>query len=196
MPGRRAYSDECLPLDTQWDDIDITAIDLETTGVWHKSKIIEVGICKLRGDEIVERFEILVNPDEPIPADSTKCHGITDADVADAPTIDRLEGSIVWRLFDADAIVAHNLRFDIGFLRRAFGEAAIPKHTITLDTLTAARRLFKGRHGLAHTARHYGVEMGRHHRAFGDALACGLIARRMTHGRRLRQLNTGELRSH
>ena len=189
----RAYSDSTIPLETPWDDLAITAIDLETTGTGPHDRIIEVGIVRLQGDDVVDSLSLLINPERGIPVESTIVHGIMDGHVEDAPTLAEVEGRVIWRLWQADVIVAHQLAFDWRFLARELGQKTLPRLTISLDTLKADRRLSKGKHGLAACAKRWGVEMKRHHRALDDALASGRIARKMTMGLTVARMNTGEV---
>lgn len=93
-------------------------VDLETTGSGAADAITEFGAVKVRGGEVLGEFQTLVNPQAHIPALIAVLTGITDAMVADAPTLGEVLPN--WLEFAGDAVlVAHNARFDIGFLKRA-----------------------------------------------------------------------------
>ena len=64
-----------------------TVIDIETTGIGEKHRIVELAGVKFCGDKIVDVFDTYVDPGMPIPPYATAVHGIRDADVADAPSI-------------------------------------------------------------------------------------------------------------
>ncbi|MCB0138036.1 MAG: hypothetical protein KDD75_23230, partial [Caldilineaceae bacterium] len=67
------------------------ALDLETTGLdQNRDTIIEIGAVKFSGDRVIDRFKTLVNPQRAIPRLITQITGIRDADVVDAPTIERV----------------------------------------------------------------------------------------------------------
>jgi DNA polymerase III subunit epsilon len=62
--------------------------DLETTGVRiGRDRIVQIGIVRLLPGGGRERYQTLVRPGIPIPPEATEVHGITDADVADAPPL-------------------------------------------------------------------------------------------------------------
>ncbi|MBP6313790.1 MAG: 3'-5' exonuclease, partial [Flavobacteriales bacterium] len=66
----------------------LAVFDLETTGVRiGTDRIIQIGIVRLLPDGSREKYQALINPEMPIPAEATEVHGITDADVANAPTL-------------------------------------------------------------------------------------------------------------
>ncbi len=93
-------------------------VDLETTGGGAEDAITEFGAVKVRGGEVLGEFQTLVNPKAHIPALIAVLTGITDAMVADAPSLGEVLPA--WLEFAGDAVlVAHNARFDMGFLKRA-----------------------------------------------------------------------------
>jgi DNA polymerase-3 subunit epsilon/DNA polymerase-3 subunit alpha (Gram-positive type) len=146
---------------------DYTAIDLETTGKDPKTcSVVDIAAVRVRDGRIVEEFSSLVNPECAIPADATRTHGISDADVAGAPTFAQ-----IWPRFREfcgnDVVVAHNgYDYDFKVLSRlSNGLQGIG----TYDTLPLARELVPESRTLEHLARKYGVETGRSHRALDDA---------------------------
>ena len=91
--------------------------DLETTGVKiGKDRIVQIGIVRLLTDGTRETYQTLVNPGMPIPADSTAIHGISDADVADAPELGTVAPIVLEELAGCDLSGFNCLRFDIPFL--------------------------------------------------------------------------------
>ncbi|RYH11857.1 DNA polymerase III subunit epsilon [Tropicimonas sp. IMCC6043] len=102
-------------------ELTCVVFDTETTGLLPSSgdEIVQIAALRLIGGKRIpgETFESLVNPGRPIPASATEVHHVTDAMVADAPTI-----ADVGRRFHAFAhdavLVAHNAPFDLEFLRR------------------------------------------------------------------------------
>ncbi|MDD3434248.1 MAG: 3'-5' exonuclease, partial [Tepidiphilus sp.] len=95
-------------------------LDLETTGAHpERDRITEIALLRFEGGRLVERWQSLVRPDVPIPPLIERLVGITNAMVADAPPFESLAPELLPRLADA-VLVAHNARFDYGFLRQAF----------------------------------------------------------------------------
>ena len=89
-------------------------IDLETTGVNVGSdRIVEIAILKIFPEGHTEIKTQRVNPCIPIPAESSKVHGIYDEDIKDAPTFAAVAKEFVRLLDDCD-LVGYNLnKFDI-----------------------------------------------------------------------------------
>ena len=119
-------------------------VDLETTGSSSAyGGITEIGAVKYKGGEEVSRLSTLVNPGQSIPANIVMLTGISDSMVADAPRIeDVLETFLDFA--EGTVLVAHNARFDVGFLN-----AALQRHgydvlsNVVVDTVTLARRLVR-----------------------------------------------------
>jgi DNA polymerase III epsilon subunit-like protein len=112
-----------------------------------------------------------VRPSIPIPDDVVGVHGITNADVAAAPTFDE-----IWATFRAfcgnDVLVAHNgLQYDFPILCRMSMHLPGGGKFCTYDTLPLARDLHSGSGKLVDLARMFGVEVDESHRALQDARA-------------------------
>lgn len=149
-------------------------VDIETTGCRPgTSSIIEIGAVRIEQSVIVETFTTLVRPTEPIPAVVERLTGITEAMVARSPSVADAVSRFA-AFAEGAVIVAHNHRFDLGFLdfeaERAMG-APFPRPV--LDTLCLARRLHPEitRNNLRELARFYNVSTVPNHRALPDALA-------------------------
>ena len=98
----------------------VACVDLETTGgMAAHHRIIEVGIVLLEHGEIVEEWSTLVHPGLRIPSSIAAFTGIDDSMVADAPPFADLAHE-VQRWLQGRLFVAHNARFDYGFLRAEF----------------------------------------------------------------------------
>ena len=144
---------------------DFTAIDLETTDTnVAAAEIVEMAAVRVRDGVPREELSILVRPRGPIAPGATRAHGITDHDVARAPSLDA-----VWPQFEAfcgkDILVAHNgYHFDFPLLRRLCGA-----EPCTYDTLPLARELHSGSAKLEHLASRFGIDPGVSHRALDDA---------------------------
>jgi DNA polymerase-3 subunit epsilon len=149
----------------------VACIDLETTGgmaVHHR--IIEVGIVLLEGGEVVESWSSLVNPGVRIPSTIEDFTGITNAMVEDAPPFEDLRRE-VRRHLDGRLFVAHNARFDYGFVRNEFRRLGEKFAAPVLCTVKLSRALFREhpRHNLDTLIERYGLECLQRHRALGDA---------------------------
>lgn len=150
-----------------------TIVDLETTGsVPGFAKITEIGAVRVEGGEQVATFSQLVDPGVPIPRHITQITGIDDALVAGMPSIERALPRFVD--FSRDSVlVAHNARFDLGFLDYELG--ILQRRTFprpTLDTLRLARRLLSRRScSLAALAELFDTAVKPSHRALADAQA-------------------------
>ena len=117
-------------------------VDLETTGANPVSdRITEIGLVEVDAAGHATRWSSLVNPEVPIPAFIQSLTGISNAMVRDAPTFAELAPALHDRLQGA-LFVAHNARFDYGFLRNAFSEAGLPFKSDVLCTVKGAALLF------------------------------------------------------
>lgn len=95
----------------------ICFFDLETTGVnITNDRIVEIAILKIHPNGKEESHRWLVNPEMPIPPEVTKVHGISDADVVNAPTFKQLAKEINVIIKDADLAGYNSNRFDIPLL--------------------------------------------------------------------------------
>ncbi len=95
----------------------ICFFDLETTGVNITSdRIVEISILKIHPNGKEESYTRRVNPTIPIPAEVTKVHGISDADVADKPTFNELAKEVYNLVKDSDLGGFNSNRFDIPLL--------------------------------------------------------------------------------
>lgn len=95
----------------------IVFFDLETTGLKiGKDKIVEIAILKINPNQSREEYYTRVNPEMPIPKESTEIHGISDADVQDCPTFKEIAHKIKDFIGTADLAGYNSNRFDIPFL--------------------------------------------------------------------------------
>ncbi len=149
-----------------------SVVDVETTGVSARfNRVTEIGIITFRGDEIINMYNSFINPGCPIPREITRITGISDKDVADAPSFDDVAREIYSQL-ENTVIVGHNLAFDYQFLRAEFLRAGIQEfNPMQICTLRLARRLYpqlKSK-SLGNVAHHLQIFVARAHRALDDA---------------------------
>ncbi|MEM8905770.1 MAG: DEDD exonuclease domain-containing protein [Actinomycetota bacterium] len=138
LAGQRSFDDLGTPLR----DVGFVVLDLETTGgSADDDAITEIGAVRYRGGEVQGRFATLVHPGRSIPTNISVLTGITDALVAPAPRLESVLPSFL-DFCSGSVIVGHNVRFDLGFLRRACERGGWPAlDGPVVDTLALARRL-------------------------------------------------------
>jgi DNA polymerase III epsilon subunit family exonuclease len=161
------------------EEASFVVVDLETTGLSAASaRICEIGAVRVERLELTARFETLVRPGVPLPPPIERLTGLRDRELRHAPRVDTAVRSFAVFAGD-DLLVAHNARFDMSFLDRAF-ERATGRRTAApaLDTVALARRLLEGRvarTGLASLSFFFGTQARPCHRALPDAEATAEI---------------------
>ncbi len=156
-------------------------VDLETTGGMAKrDKITEVGIVILENNEVVDSYATLVNPGRSIPFQITRITGITDDMVADAPPFFEVAKKIV-EMTDGAIFVAHNVRFDYGFLKAEFASLGYTFTRRQLCTVRLSRKAFPGlrSYALGNLIKHFDIEVHARHRALDDAKATTIILQKI-----------------
>jgi len=158
-------------------DTPLAIVDLETTGGDPAlDRITEVGIVLVDGDRRVE-WSSLVNPGIPIPGNIQRFTGITDDMVRRAPSFADLAQQVSALLRDR-LFVAHNARFDHGFLRNEFARLSLTFAPRVLCSVKLSRALYPGypRHGLDAVMERLGLSCDARHRALGDArVVCDVL---------------------
>jgi DNA polymerase-3 subunit epsilon len=152
-------------------DAPLAIVDLETTGADPASdRITEVAVLTVESSGRVAEWSTLVNPGSPIPGTIQMLTGITNEMVAAAPRFDDIAGELFERL-QGRIFVAHNARFDYGFLRRELGRTGHKFSAKTLCTVRLSRRLYPAepRHNLDSLIARHNIECRARHRAAGDA---------------------------
>ena len=148
--------------------------DIETTGLKASAEMItEIGAIKYIQGRVVDTFSQLVNPEKHIPGEITELTGITDEMVAGKPKIDEVLPRFV-EFCRGCKLVAHNAKFDTGFIDFQAQRLGIDFKYETVDTLLLSRELFPEEkvHKLDVVAKRLGVSLENHHRAVDDAQAC------------------------
>ena len=157
-------------------------IDVETTGANPVvDRVTEIAILRVEGGQLVERWSSLVNPGMPIPPSIQGFTGITDAMVATAPPFAELADGV--RALLADCVfVAHNARFDYGFIKNEFRRIGQDFDAPVLCTVKLSRALYPQfhRHGLDALIERHKLTCTARHRAMGDTEAlhqfAGIVA--------------------
>ncbi len=134
--GQRSFDELGEPLY----DVTFVVVDLETTGGSAATDAItEIGAVKVRGGQVLGEFATLVDPGRSIPPQITMLTGITDAMAFDAPRIESVLPMFL-EFMRGSVLVAHNARFDVGFLRAACARQQLPwPGPAVVDTVRLAR---------------------------------------------------------
>ena len=177
--GRRAPAGDQYSFDELAEPLRETTfvvVDLETTGGSARTDAItEIGAVKVRAGEVLGEFATLVDPGRNIPPQITILTGITDAMVTDAPRISGVLPAFL-EFARGAVLVAHNARFDIGFLKAAcVGLDLVWPGPAVLDTVLLARRVLTREEApsvrLSRLAELFGARTVPDHRALHDARA-------------------------
>jgi DNA polymerase III epsilon subunit family exonuclease len=172
----------CAP-DPLLSDAEFVVFDLETTGLSHASaRICEIGAVRIRGLEIAGEFQTLVAPRVAVPQAVRRLTGLTDDELRRAPDV-----RVALRRFSAFAgssvLIAHNARFDVGFVNRELERMTGKRIAATvIDTVPLARNLLQGRvqrTSLSALAYFFGVSVRPCHRALPDAQATAEVFLRL-----------------
>ena len=145
-------------------------VDLETTGATALSdRVTEVGIVEVSSEGVSE-WSCLVNPQTRISDFIVHLTGISNEMVAGAPRFADIAQDLLSRL-QGRLFIAHNARFDYGFLKAEFKRAGIDFRAPVLCTVRLSRRLYPehARHNLDTLILRHGLDVTQRHRALGDA---------------------------
>jgi DNA polymerase-3 subunit epsilon len=156
-------------------------LDLETTGASaDRDRITEVGLIEEVDGELVGEWSTLVDPGRAIPPVIVSLTGITDQMVAGAPSFADIGAELLERL-EGRLLVAHNARFDYGFLRAEFRRLGISFRARVLCTVRLSRTLFPEHHhhNLDSVIQRFGLSCAARHRALGDAQTVWAFAREL-----------------
>jgi DNA polymerase-3 subunit epsilon len=146
-------------------------VDIETTGMRSAyDRIIEIGILRVEDGELVQTFKSLINPQTYIPREITSLTGITGSDLENAPTFRAIKDEIIEILADC-TFVAHNVRFDYGFLKHELMRENITYNAKHFCTVRLSRILYPSwpRHNLDALMQQCNIQCESRHRAFDDA---------------------------
>lgn len=148
----------------------IVFVDLETTGAdAQHDRITEIGVVEV-GPEGIQEWDTLLDPGMGIPPFIQRLTGITDEMVRGHPTFASIAETLAERL-QGRLFVAHNARFDYGFLKNEFRRAGLTFRADVLCTVRLSRSLFPSaaRHGLDALVARFGLQPRARHRALADA---------------------------
>lgn len=157
---------------------EFVSFDIETTGLSAKNgdRIIEIGAVKIKNGKVIDVFHSLINPGIKIPYRITELTGLTDRDVKDSPGFEKV--LYEFKAFTEDLVlVAHNAKFDLGFIEHYGAFIDIEFNVPYIDTVQMSRYLLADleSHKLNLVADRLKVRQDSHHRADDDARVCGEI---------------------
>ncbi len=130
----------------QWYEMGpFTVFDLETTGMNPVSdRIVEIAALRIEVTGDTTEFHHLIHPGRRIPPGASRVHHITDEMVAGSPRFQEI-GHDFLSLVHGSTLVAHNARFDLGFLQESLARHGLPLwNGKTLDSLRLVRKLYPG----------------------------------------------------
>ena len=169
--------------ETSLDSASFVVVDVETTGTrpLGGDRITEIAAVRVQNGTATTVFDSLINPERSIPPAIVAITNITWEMVKDAPRFadvcDQLLGTLEGHVF-----VAHNAGFDWGFVSMEVARAVRrPLEGRSLCTVRLSRKLLPQlrRRTLDSVAGYFGIEIGRRHRAGGDALATAHVLLRL-----------------
>ena len=151
---------------------DYVLFDIETSGLdYRNSEIVEIGAYKVIDNKVVDTFESLIKPVNPIPLEVSNINHITNEMVSNAPS--QMEVLKKFDEFVGDmALMGHNVTFDIGFVSHYFNEYL--NHYLLndyVDTLYIARKVLGNKtanHKLQTLSEYFGLNIEGEHRALKD----------------------------
>nr|CAA6829573.1 MAG: DNA polymerase III epsilon subunit (EC [uncultured Thiotrichaceae bacterium] len=147
-------------------------LDCETTGLKPTvHRMIEVALLVIEQGEIIEQWQTLIDPSAHIPPEIRRITGISPEQLVGAPDFKSIADELLERL-EGRVLVAHNARFDYGFLKNEFSRAGIQYNTKPLCSVKVSRRLFPQykRHGLSEIIKRFNFNIDNRHRALDDTL--------------------------
>lgn len=151
----------------------LSFVDIETTGTSLKrDKIIEIAILKIKNNRLVKKYQTLINPEEvylsPYIENIT---GIKALDLEKAPTFTQIKDDVL-ELLRNSIFVAHNVRFDYGFLKYEFRRHNIKFSSPHFCTVKLSRFLYPNfqHHNLDSLIERHNISCKNRHRALSDAL--------------------------
>ena len=149
----------------------LAIVDLETTGGSPRyHRVIEIGVLLVENGQLVKRWQTFIHPGVGIPEKINRLTGISDHDVLKAPDFQQIAEDLS-DLLEGQVFVAHNVRFDQGFLKAVFKRCGIAFKPRMLCSVKLSRHLFPqfNRHSLNHIIKRFGFNVKHRHRAMDDA---------------------------
>lgn len=152
-------------------DTPLAFVDVETTGTSPGvHRVIDIGVVGMTGARVDFEWQSLVNPGGHVSAGITALTGIDDEMLVGAPAFEDIAAELRARL-EGRLFVAHNVRFDYGFIRREFARLETEWRAHTMCTVRLSRALHPQmeHHNLDAVIEHLGITVEARHRALPDA---------------------------
>jgi DNA polymerase-3 subunit epsilon len=151
----------------------LAIVDIETTGMsYARSRVIEVGVIRVENGEVVDSFNSLIDPQTELPMFITELTGISKNDLNHAPTFYDISAEL-YQIMDGAVFIAHNVRFDYGFLKQEFKRLNKKFSPKLLCTVKLSKALYPGvrGHKLQDLIDRCQINVANRHRALDDATA-------------------------
>lgn len=152
---------------------DYVIFDVETTGMKPEDghAVVELAAQRVRGREVTDTFDTIVNPGRKVDADAVAIHGISNEVIAreGRPLIEVMPAFTLFA--EGAALVAHNIRFDLGFLNAHLKQLGLPSLVNpTIDTIELAKEkgVIVASYALSYLAKHFNIPQPKAHRALAD----------------------------
>lgn len=156
-------------------------IDVETTGLSALTgdRICEVAVVIVKGGQIADQMQSLVNPGRNISPGAAAVNGITNSMIRNAPPFRNIAPALI-EVIDGAVLVGHNASFDLSFISTELRAAGYePPANPVIDTLALARRNYSfASNKLGNIARTLGIKTNGLHRALADATITWHILKR------------------
>ena len=135
-------------------------------------RLTEIGAVKMRGGEVIDEWQSLINPQRSIPPNITRITGIDESMVAQAPLFADIADSFAEFMGDA-IFAAHNVNFDYGFISTEYQMIDRKFRHPKICTCSSMRKLYPGyrSYSLKNLCQEFEIDLKSHHRALCDAQA-------------------------
>ncbi len=171
-------STDVATLEKPWKEYTFVAFDTETSGQYPiVDEIVEIGMIKWRGGQIIDRYQTLIKPSKPMGEAVIKIHGITNEMVEHSPAINDKINEI-YDFLNGSVVIAHHAPFDLGFLTYEFEKFRKPlfSDTAVCTSLLARALIQSPNHRLQTMVKLLNINHEQAHRAESDAEACLQLA--------------------
>lgn len=168
----------------------ISIVDIETTGLYPGGdRIVELAVVRIEPNEAPRLvLDTLVNPKRRVAA--TEIHGITDAEVADAPPFEEIAGNLATALAGS-VFASYNVYFDAKFLQEELSRVGVPHFPPHLCLMYLRPMLGLGKKcSLGDACRAHGITQSVSHQAAADALMGASLWRHYTDAFTARRVDT------
>ncbi|MCO5232202.1 MAG: exonuclease domain-containing protein [Chitinophagales bacterium] len=141
---------------------------------------MEIAIIIHNGEQVISEYQTLINPERPIQPFISKLTGISNAMVRNAPTFKEVAHK-VFDLLKGHVFVAHNVKFDYGFLKASFKANQLSYRSNHICTVELSRKVFlnQSSYSLGKLCQAIGIQVSNRHRAFGDTEATARLFKKI-----------------